>query len=147
VADVLNNRDHEVHIATMYMKDLKDKFIATTNSDQNYLKIKQTLQQGNFQQKFNYYELSEDGILINKGKVDVPNSSEMKNVVLKEMHNVPYARHPGYQKTITTVRSQYFWPGMRKEVANYIARCIECQKVKTKHRNPTGLLQPFPIPK
>jgi hypothetical protein len=31
-------------------------------------------------------------------------------------------------------------------VANYIARCLECQKVKTKHRNPTSLLQPFPIP-
>jgi hypothetical protein len=30
-------------------------------------------------------------------------------------------------------------------VANYIARCIKCQKVKTKHRHPTGLLQPFPI--
>jgi hypothetical protein len=31
-------------------------------------------------------------------------------------------------------------------VANYIAKCLECQKVKTKHRNPVGLLQPLPIP-
>jgi hypothetical protein len=30
-------------------------------------------------------------------------------------------------------------------VANYIGRCLECQKVKTNHRHPTGFLQPFPI--
>jgi hypothetical protein len=30
-------------------------------------------------------------------------------------------------------------------VANYIARCLECQKVKMKHRQPAGLLHPLPI--
>jgi hypothetical protein len=62
------------------------------------------------------------------------------------MHNVPYARHPGYQKTITAVRDQYYWPGMKKNVANFIARCMECQKLKAEHRHPMGLLQPLPIP-
>jgi hypothetical protein len=36
---------------------------------------------------------------------------------------------------------------MKKDVVDYIARCMECQKVKAKHRHPTGLLQSFPIPK
>jgi hypothetical protein len=148
VANVLSRRAHEVHIAgiSMYKTYLKDKIIATTNSDQHYVKIKETLQQGNFQQKFNYYELKENEILMYKGKMYVSNSSELKKAVLKEMHNVPCVGHPGYQKTIAPVRSQYFWPRMKKEVANYIAKCLECQKVKTKHRHPTGLLQPFPIP-
>jgi hypothetical protein len=35
-----------------------------------------------------------------KGKVYVLNSNELKNAVLKEMHNVPYVGNPGYQKTI-----------------------------------------------
>jgi hypothetical protein len=35
---------------------------------------------------------------------------------------------------------------MKKEEANYIAICLECQKVKTKHMHLVGLLQPFPIP-
>jgi hypothetical protein len=34
---------------------------------------------------------------------------------------------------------------MKNEVANYIARCLECQKVKMEHRNPAGMLQPFPV--
>jgi hypothetical protein len=93
VVDALNRRAHEVHIVAiiMYKKKLKDKIFATTNLDQQII---ETLQQGNFQQKFNSYELKVDEILIYKGKVYVPNSSELKNVVLKEMHNVPYDGHP-----------------------------------------------------
>jgi hypothetical protein len=66
-------------------------------------------------------------------------------MILNEMHNVPYVGHPGYQKIVTTFKSHYFWPGMKKEITEYIARCMECQKVKSKHRHPTGLLQPLPI--
>jgi hypothetical protein len=61
------------------------------------------------------------------------------------MNNVSYVKNPEYQKTIATVRSQLFWPGM-KYVADYIIRCMECQRVKVEHRHPVGLLQPFPIP-
>jgi len=62
------------------------------------------------------------------------------------MHNVPYVGHLGYQKTIEIVISQYFWLGMKKNVVDYIGRCMECQRVKVEHTHPIGLLQPFPIP-
>ena len=61
------------------------------------------------------------------------------------MHNVPYVGHPGYQKTIVAVRSQFFWTGMRKDVADYIYICMECQRVKAEHRHPIGFLHPLPI--
>jgi hypothetical protein len=67
-------------------------------------------------------------------------------MILKEMHKVPYARHLGYQKIVATVKNHYFWLGMKKEIVEYIARCMECQKVKVEHRHPIGLLQPLPIP-
>ena len=44
------------------------------------------------------------------------------------------------------LRNEYFWPNMKTEVAEYIARCLECQQVKTEHQHPAGLLQPLPIP-
>jgi hypothetical protein len=81
------------------------------------------------------------------GRIYVPNSQELKNMILKEMHNVPYVGHPGYQKTIATIKSQYDWSGMKKEVVDFIARCLECQKVKVENRHPVGFLQPLPIPK
>jgi hypothetical protein len=80
-----------------------------------------------------------------RGIIYVPNSNELKNLIFREMHNVPYVGHPGYRKTIATIKSQYYWPGMKKEVAYFIARCLECQKVKTEHTHPDILLHPLPI--
>ena len=36
---------------------------------------------------------------------------------------------------------------MKNDVIDYIARCMECQRVKAEHRHPTSLIQPLPIPK
>ena len=44
------------------------------------------------------------------------------------------------------LRKEYFWQNMKTDIAEYIAKCFECQQVKTKHQHPVGLLQPLPIP-
>jgi hypothetical protein len=35
---------------------------------------------------------------------------------------------------------------MKKEVVDFIARCLECQKVKVEHKHPARLLHYLPIP-
>jgi hypothetical protein len=65
--------------------------------------------------------------------------------MLREMNNLHYVGRPGYQKTIVVVKSQYYWPAMEKEVVDFIAKCLECQKVKVENRHPAQLLQPLPI--
>ena len=44
------------------------------------------------------------------------------------------------------LRKDYFWPNMKNVVAEYIARCIECQQVKSENQHPTGILQQLSIP-
>jgi hypothetical protein len=97
-------------------------------------------------QKVENYKLETDRTLLYKKKNYVPNFQELKLVILNEMHNVPYAGHLGYQKIVASVKSHYFWLGMKREIAYYITRCMECQKVKADHRHPTWFLQPLPIP-
>ena len=36
---------------------------------------------------------------------------------------------------------------MKRDVAEFVARCLVCQQVKAKHQRPSGTLQPLPIPK
>jgi hypothetical protein len=103
------------------------------------------LQRGKIPQKVEIYKLETDKTLLYKNKIYAPNVHELKLMILNEIHNVPYDGHPGYQKTMATVNSHYFWPGMKNEIIEYIARCMECQKVKAEHRHPVGLLQPLPI--
>jgi hypothetical protein len=67
------------------------------------------------------YEIKEDELLMHKNKIYVPSSGELRNLVLKEIHDVPYVGHISYQETTTVVRRQFFWPGMKKNFVDYIA--------------------------
>lgn len=87
-----------------------------------------------------YFRLKEDGILTDINKFYVIDPFELRKLILQEMHNVPYAKHQGYQNTLAVVRKEYFWLGMKKYIAYYIARCMECRMVKVEHRHPTRFL-------
>jgi hypothetical protein len=65
-------------------------------------------------------------MLMYKHRVYVPNDHELKSPILLEMHKVPYAGHPGYQKTIVTVKNKHFWPSMKKEVVDFIVIYLKC---------------------
>ncbi|GJT17455.1 putative reverse transcriptase domain-containing protein [Tanacetum coccineum] len=44
------------------------------------------------------------------------------------------------------LRDMYWWPGMKKEIAIYVSKCLTCAKVKAEHQRPSGLLQQPEIP-
>jgi hypothetical protein len=75
VVDALSRRVHEMHATTISMckYDLKDKILEAAKLDQHYVQTTEKLQQGNLQQKIKDYELREDGILMYRGRVYVPN--------------------------------------------------------------------------
>ncbi|KAI3815873.1 hypothetical protein L1987_15556 [Smallanthus sonchifolius] len=43
-------------------------------------------------------------------------------------------------------RQQYGWPGMKKDIALFVAKCLTCSKVKAEHQKPSGLLEQPEIP-
>jgi hypothetical protein len=147
VVDALSRKVHELHATTISMcqTEMKDIILEAASIDLQYKSLVAKLQQHERPQTKESYTLGTDGLLLYKNRVYVPNVQELKLAIPKEMHNVAYAGHPGYQKTVAAVKSHYFWPGLKKEIAEYIARCMECQKVKAEHRHPAGLLQPLPI--
>ena len=59
-----------------------------------------------------------------KNRLYVPNISEVKLLILNEVHKSPYSGHQVYQKMITMLRKEYFWPNMKNEVVEFIVRCI-----------------------
>ena len=50
------------------------------------------------------------------------------------------------QKMFQDLRLKYWWSGMKRDIAEFIARCDICQRVKGEHKKPTTLLQPLHIP-
>lgn len=40
---------------------------------------------------------------------------------------------------------QFWWRGMKKDVASYVSECLTCQQVKAKHQSLARMLQPLPV--
>jgi hypothetical protein len=45
------------------------------------------------------------------------------------------------------LKDHYWWNGMKREVAQFVERCLTCQRIKAKHQKPAGMLKPLTIPK
>jgi hypothetical protein len=59
-------------------------------------------------QKVENYKLGADGIIMYKNRIYVANVQDLKLMILNEMHNVPYAGHPRYQKIVEAIKRHYF---------------------------------------
>jgi hypothetical protein len=79
-----------------------------------------------------------------KNRLCVP-KGEAREVLLDEAHNSAYSIHPGTTKMYLDLKTKYWWRGMKKEIAQYVARCDTCQRTKVEHQRPAGLLQPLPV--
>nr|GEZ54684.1 reverse transcriptase domain-containing protein [Tanacetum cinerariifolium] len=44
------------------------------------------------------------------------------------------------------LKGEVLWPGMKKDIAEYVSKCFTCLKVKDEHQRPYGLLQQPKIP-
>ena len=47
---------------------------------------------------------------------------------------------------LVDIKSLYFWKGMKREIIEFVAGCLECQRVKAEHRYLEGLLQQNEVP-
>ena len=55
----------------------------------------------------------------------------------------PAYGHPGISCTIDFMEQSYWWPGLHKDVANYIRGCGECQWHKVNNQPTKALIQPI----
>ena len=50
-----------------------------------------------------------------------------RDEVLREFHHSIFVVHPGGNKMYQDLRRQYWWKGMKADVAGFVARCLVCQ--------------------
>ena len=86
------------------------------------------------------YCLTSDGLVRFRDKIYVLDSSELKKVSLREFHVKPYSHHSNYQKTLTVMNKFYYFPNMRKDIIEFVARCFDCQRVKANCKHLGGLI-------
>jgi hypothetical protein len=92
------------------------------------------------------FSVDEQGTLWYKKRLCVPEVKEIRELILREAHDFIYSIHPGSTKMYHDLKSSYWWYGMKRVVAEYVALCDNCQRVKAERQRPAGLLQPLKIP-
>ena len=90
--------------------------------------------------------VNEDGSLYFQNRLCVPVDNELKKKLLYEAHNTVFTMHPGGNKMYQDLKQYYWWRGMKRDVTEYVSKCLTCQQVKAKHQVPFGLLNPILVP-
>ena len=89
--------------------------------------------------------ITQDGVLTMKDRVSVPDVEDLRKLIMEEAHCSAYAMHPGSTKMYQTIKENYQWSSMKKDIADFVSRCLVHQQVKAKHQKPLGTLHPLPI--
>ena len=76
------------------------------------------------------YSLDNDGLLRFRGQIYIPPNDELRMLILREAHREVYMAHTGVTKMRADLKPSFFWRGMKADIVNYVARCLECQQVK-----------------
>ncbi|KAH0655603.1 hypothetical protein KY285_030485 [Solanum tuberosum] len=87
-----------------------------------------------------------DGVLRYQGRLCVPDVDGFREQILEKAHGSWYSIHPGDTKMCRDLREVYWWNGMKKDIAGFVAKCLNCQQVKAEHLRPGGLSQDIDIP-
>ena len=68
-----------------------------------------------------------DGNLQYRGRVSVPQLTDLRKKILKEFHCSRFAVHSSGMKMYHDLRRQYYWSGMKRHVGDFVRRCLTCQ--------------------
>lgn len=102
--------------------------------------INQLLEQGGVKKHYKW----ENPQLFYRDRIYVPKVDDWRITIMAEFHGV--GGHAGRARTYKRMGRSFAWPGMLKEIKQYISHCDICQQHHYETVLPPGLLQPLQIP-
>ncbi|XP_070045969.1 uncharacterized protein [Nicotiana tomentosiformis] len=92
-----------------------------------------------FRNKVITFTLGSDGVLKLSDRLYVSDVDGLKKAIMEEAHSSRYSIHPGATKMYLDLKELYWWKGIQKQVADHVAKCLNCQQDKAEHQSPSGL--------
>nr|GEU82348.1 putative reverse transcriptase domain-containing protein [Tanacetum cinerariifolium] len=88
-----------------------------------------------------YFERRDNGEIYFFDRIWIPSVGGVRKLIIDEAHTSRYSVHPGMDMMYYDLRDLYWWPGMKRDIAEYVSKCLTCSKIKAEHQKPSGLLQ------
>lgn len=142
VADMLSRRDEPALAARAMLSPtfhIFDEFRRDAAMLPDVVVAKEKIQQGQASPAWSIV----DDLVLHIGRVFVPSSSALCPQILATAHG---PGHEGVQKTLHRVQASFFNPQAARLVRDYIKGCTVCQRNKSEHLHPAGVLQPLEVP-
>ena len=119
-----------------------DRVKAAQSRDPQLQKIRFEVPQGQSQD----FMIDSEGTLRLGTRLCVPDVDELRKEIMQEAHFSAYSIHPGSTNMHHDLKDIYWWNGMKRDIADFVSKCLTCQQVKLENQRPLGLLQQLPIP-
>src|SRR5258707_1864788 len=87
-----------------------------------------------------------EGVVLYRGKVYIPDNPQLHHDLVHVHHSAIVTGHPGCWKMLELVSQNYWWPGLSRYVAKFIAGCDACNQMKTFPTQKVGKLIPNKVP-
>ena len=91
------------------------------------------------------FVLMDDDTLKFKNKLCIPHVGGLRRELLEDFHNSRFTVHHREMKMYRDMKQLYWWPRLKRDIAEFIAQFLVFQQVKAKHQRTGGKLQPLSI--
>ena len=116
--------DHKPLVWVMNVKDLGSRLLRWRVQLAEY-DYEITYRRGS--QNTNADALSRIGSVSKEHDLSDEFDEDRKKHILYEFHDSLVSGHRGMTKTYRAIKSQYFWPNMRRDIGEYVKQCRSCQ--------------------
>jgi hypothetical protein len=115
----MNTEAMEIEVCSSLLQEIR----RGQQEDEKVQEIKHNIKE----KKLPNFSEDDEGVLWYKGRICVPNVTELKVKILHEAHESAYSIHPGGNKMYHDLKTTYWWYGMKRDMAEYVALCDTCQ--------------------
>jgi hypothetical protein len=129
VVNALSRSMKVVHLEVVCASEsnIKERFKTAQETDAFFQTVTSYLKKDPTGMKYEGYQMLNDDLFNYKGRLYIPNCDDLKRFIMDELHKRPYNGHLGYHKMITATRKIFYWPGLKKDIVDYLDKCLECQ--------------------
>lgn len=117
-------RDAFVRKLECFCKQLKIKSVFIIKNDNNIKEIKELTRMINDTPKWSGPRLHILNSVIRISDHDT------QRVILNDYHMLPTSGHAGIRRMVNNIKRRYFWPGLEKDVSDFVNRCDKCLRHK-----------------
>ncbi|XP_070057986.1 uncharacterized protein [Nicotiana tomentosiformis] len=103
-----------------------ERIKARQYDDPHFLVLKDIVQYGDA----NKVTIGDDGVMRTQGQIYVPNVDGLWELIIEEPHSSRYSIHRDAAKMYHGFKHHYWWRRIKKDIMEYVARCLNCQQVK-----------------